>query len=84
MPLDFGVWILFIYGLIVGSFLNVLIYRMPREEPITTPPSHCPKGGKDREGEGKAGERPESRGEEKAKERKNKKGKKDRKARCYL
>jgi leader peptidase (prepilin peptidase)/N-methyltransferase len=33
---------MFFYGLVVGSFLNVLIYRMPREEPITTPPSHCP------------------------------------------
>ncbi len=33
---------MFFYGLVVGSFLNVLIYRMPREEPVTTPPSHCP------------------------------------------
>lgn len=42
MPVDFGVVIMFFYGLVVGSFLNVLIYRMPREEPVTTPPSHCP------------------------------------------
>lgn len=30
-----------IFGLIVGSFLNVCIYRIPREESIAYPPSHC-------------------------------------------
>jgi len=35
----------FIYGTIVGSFLNVCIYRMPREESIIRPPSHCPSCG---------------------------------------
>ena len=29
-------------GLIVGSFLNVCIYRIPRRENIVFPPSHCP------------------------------------------
>lgn len=32
----------FIYGLIIGSFLNVLIYRIPRNESIAWPGSHCP------------------------------------------
>lgn len=31
----------FIFGLIFGSFLNVCIYRLPREESIAFPPSHC-------------------------------------------
>jgi len=29
-------------GLAVGSFLNVVIARVPRRESIVTPPSHCP------------------------------------------
>lgn len=32
----------FVFGLVVGSFLNVLIWRIPREESIAFPPSHCP------------------------------------------
>lgn len=34
--------IIFIYGLIIGSFLNVVIYRIPRKENIAFPASHCP------------------------------------------
>ena len=34
--------IIFILGLGIGSFLNVVIYRVPRGESIVLPPSHCP------------------------------------------
>ncbi len=30
-----------IIGLLIGSFLNVCIYRLPKEESIVMPPSHC-------------------------------------------
>lgn len=33
----------FIIGLVIGSFLNVCIYRIPEEQSIINPPSHCPK-----------------------------------------
>lgn len=32
----------FVFGLVVGSFLNVCICRMPKNESIVSPPSHCP------------------------------------------
>jgi len=30
------------FGLLIGSFLNVVIYRVPRSMSIALPPSHCP------------------------------------------
>lgn len=32
-------------GLIIGSFLNVCIYRLPQNQSIISPPSHCPQCG---------------------------------------
>ena len=34
---------IFILGIVIGSFLNVVIHRIPLEENIAFPPSHCPK-----------------------------------------
>jgi leader peptidase (prepilin peptidase)/N-methyltransferase len=38
------IWLIFIFafGSCVGSFLNVVIYRLPREKSLVTPPSTCP------------------------------------------
>jgi len=35
----------FLFGLVVGSFLNVCIHRIPKGESIIWPPSHCPNCG---------------------------------------
>jgi leader peptidase (prepilin peptidase)/N-methyltransferase len=35
----------FALGCVVGSFLNVCIYRMPRDRSVVSPPSHCPQCG---------------------------------------
>lgn len=35
----------FLFGLIVGSFLNVCIYRLPLDKSIIHPPSSCPECG---------------------------------------
>src|SRR5580704_4411286 len=34
-----------IFGLAIGSFLNVVIYRVPRDESIISPRSACPSCG---------------------------------------
>lgn len=33
--------LVFIYGIVIGSFLNVCIYRIPSGESLMMPPSHC-------------------------------------------
>lgn len=41
-PIDFFMVIfIFLFGLCVGSFLNVVVYRVPKGESIVTGPSHC-------------------------------------------
>ena len=34
---------IFIIGLLLGSFYNVVGLRLPKKESIITPSSHCPK-----------------------------------------
>ncbi len=34
-----------LFGLVIGSFLNVVIYRVPRAESLVSPESHCPRCG---------------------------------------
>jgi len=43
-PADSLFWcvVLFWLGCMVGSFLNVCIYRMPLDLSVVSPPSHCP------------------------------------------
>jgi leader peptidase (prepilin peptidase)/N-methyltransferase len=36
------VFVSFVFGAVVGSFLNVCVHRMPRGESVARPPSHCP------------------------------------------
>ena len=44
LGLPFHLWTLelTLMGLLVGSFLNVVIYRMPLGKSVVRPPSHCP------------------------------------------
>ncbi len=43
MPYWYGASLLILFGAAIGSFLNVLIYRLPRGISIVTPRSHCPR-----------------------------------------
>ncbi len=38
------IWFVFVftYGCCIGSFLNVVVYRMPRDKSLMRPPSACP------------------------------------------
>jgi leader peptidase (prepilin peptidase) / N-methyltransferase len=42
VPFHFWSLAFFALGCIVGSFLNVCIYRMPLDLSVVSPPSHCP------------------------------------------
>jgi leader peptidase (prepilin peptidase)/N-methyltransferase len=42
LPFHFWSLVFFVFGCMVGSFLNVCIHRMPLGMSIVTPPSHCP------------------------------------------
>lgn len=42
IPFHFWSVVFFVFGSIVGSFLNVCIHRMPLGESVVSPPSHCP------------------------------------------
>ena len=42
-PLVFLAALIGVLGLAVGSFLNVVVYRVPRGESVVHPGSHCPR-----------------------------------------
>lgn len=42
IPLWYWLIVFFIFGACVGSFYNVIVYRMPRGISLINPPSHCP------------------------------------------
>lgn len=42
VPFHFWSAVMFVFGSMVGSFLNVCIYRMPLGLSVVSPPSHCP------------------------------------------
>jgi leader peptidase (prepilin peptidase) / N-methyltransferase len=44
-PLGALIGLCAVFGLVVGSFLNVVIYRVPRHESVLSPPSACPECG---------------------------------------
>ena len=45
LPTIFLYIIIFLYGIVIGSFLNVCIYRIPNKENIVSTGSHCMKCG---------------------------------------
>jgi leader peptidase (prepilin peptidase)/N-methyltransferase len=42
VPFHFWTVVFFVFGSIVGSFLNVVIHRLPLGQSVVSPPSHCP------------------------------------------
>lgn len=42
LPFSYLAPLTFVFGLVIGSFLNVVIHRVPRGEPLALPASHCP------------------------------------------
>jgi len=44
-PTLIGAAFIFMFGACVGSFLNVLVWRLPTGQSVVTPPSRCPKCG---------------------------------------
>jgi prepilin signal peptidase PulO-like enzyme (type II secretory pathway) len=42
LPVAYTAFLAFVFGLLVGSFLNVVIHRVPLGESIVSPGSHCP------------------------------------------
>src|SRR5262252_2309729 len=42
VPFHFWSVVLFVFGCMVGSFLNVCIHRLPLGLSVVSPPSHCP------------------------------------------
>ncbi|CAN5565855.1 hypothetical protein BH09MYX1_BH09MYX1_55780 [soil metagenome] len=46
LPLNTIRGLVVVFGLLWGSFLNVVIYRVPREMSVVMPGSHCPGCGK--------------------------------------
>ena len=42
VPFHFWSVVMFVFGSMVGSFLNVCIHRMPLDQSVISPPSHCP------------------------------------------
>ena len=42
VPFHFWSVVFFVFGAIVGSFLNVCIHRLPLGQSVVTPASHCP------------------------------------------
>src|SRR5687767_268876 len=42
VPIPLIATFLFAFGACIGSFLNVVVWRLPRGKSLISPPSHCP------------------------------------------